>query len=78
MYLDICITGGLTEYKSDIIKGTFVEKYLGNTTIAIGKSKVLGYWIAHYILWDYYDRTTNLYVLINYLEGYQFQLVWPK
>ena len=78
MYLDTCVTGGLTGFKSNFVEGTFVEKYLGNTTTAAGTSKVSGYGIAHYILSDDYGRTANLYVPINYSEGCKFRLVSPQ
>ena len=68
LYLDACVTSGLTSYKLDFIEGAFIKKDLGNVTTIVGASKILSHGIACCIILNDCRKTAYLNVLINYPE----------
>ena len=77
LYLDTCVTGALTGYKSDFVEGTFVEKDLGYSSTAAGTTQITGYGIANYVISDDYGRKFNLKIPANYAENCPYRLVSP-
>ena len=78
LYVDSCVTGGLTGFKSDFIEGSYVEVAERSSDTTTGKAVTIGEGVAAYTLKDDDGELCTLKTKMAYAPSRKFRLMAPQ
>ena len=78
LYINSCITGGLTVFKSVFIEGSYVEIPERSTNTTAGKTTIISEGIAAYRFIDDKGEPFTLYTKMLYAPQSKYRLIQPQ
>ena len=78
LYIDSCVTGGLTGFKQDFVEGTYVDIEERSSDTTTGKMSIIGEGIAAYLLKDDNGEPYLLYTKMAYAPNSKYRLMAPQ
>ena len=78
IFIDSCVEGGLTGFRSDFIEGTFVEIEKQTSYITTGKSSIIDEGIMDHTLKDDNGEDHTLHTRMAYDPSSKYRLMAPQ
>ena len=78
LYIDSCVTGGLTGFKTDFVDGTYVEVEERSSDTTTGKTSIIGEGIAAYSIKDDNGDDYTIFTKMSYAPSSKYRLMAPQ